>query len=259
MQKNKVIVGHMLQSKEILLLKTFSLVLLSLLACYIEPARGLYQKPAFSIVNPGLDGYPSKWTASNVIRYLGTSVFTFYSNETSVDSTFFVNVTVQNVTALRGWGIGIIYDSGSLANGSVWLPSDHVFSGAENVGNKIIPFGPAVDNFNATHKILKYGVTYVMNNTWTFNGSGTLCQVQFKIVTPYSAESYLSWDLEWTDVYYWPSGSEKPLVEVAHFKYSSETEKEDLLFMWILVTSVVAVVVFASLVYFFGLRKKRKK
>lgn len=254
-----LLVGCDVQSKEILLLRICSLVLL-FLVCSIEPARGVYQKPSFSFVNPGLDGYPQKWTASNVIRYLGTSDFIFYSNETSVDSTFFVNVTVQNVAAMRGWGIGIIYDASSLANGSVWLPSDHVFRGAEEVGNGLLIVGPTIDNFNATHNILKYGVTYFMNSTeWTFNGSGTLCQLQFKIITPYSVECYLSWDLEWTDVYYWPSGQEKPLVETARFKYFGETKTEGSLFMWVLITSVAVIVAFVCFVYFFSLKKKRKK
>ncbi|MCL6579220.1 MAG: hypothetical protein K6T73_07520 [Candidatus Bathyarchaeota archaeon] len=178
-----------------------------------------------SIINPGPDGYPAKWNASTTVRDLGTSNFIFYSNETSVDSTFFLNMTVNDVEALKGWGTGLIYNNETLQYVSAWRPTDHVFKGSEEAGN--MPIAPQVvnDEFNATHRILKWGYTYIMNVEWTFNGSGTLGQIQFKIIkevnqTNPQVTAWFAFDPDWTSLYYHPTGSEIPETEPAYFEYN---------------------------------------
>jgi hypothetical protein len=181
---------------------------------------------SLTIINPGPDGYPAKWNASTIVRDLGTSNFIFYSNETSVSSTFFVNVTIQNVELMKGWGIGLVYDATILEYLSAWRPTDHVFKPVEDMGWMIIAPPPVIDSVNETHKILKWGCTYIMGETvWSFNGSGTLCQIQFKIIKEVNirnpqAIAYLTFDPGWTAVYYHPSGQEVPPFTPAYFEYS---------------------------------------
>jgi len=188
-----------------------------------------FSYPSVSIINPGLDGYPSKWTAGQP-RYLGTSDFVFYSNETSVGATFFINVTVQDVERMKAWQIGIIYDSSILEYVSAWRPSDHVFEPVEEMGWTIIAPPPVDDYFNATHKILKWGCTYLMpeGEEWSFNGTGQLSQIQFKIIkevneTYPKAVASFTFDPDWTSVYQHPSGAIMPQMNFGYFEYSIPT------------------------------------
>jgi len=185
--------------------------------------------PTVSVINPGPDGYPSKWTAG-LPRYLGTYDFIFYSNETSVDATFFINVTVQDIECMRAWGIGILYDYSVLGYVSAWRPSDHVFKPVEAMGGIIIAPPPTDDHFNATHRILKWGCAYILpeGEEWSFNGTGQLSQIQFKIIkevneTNPKAITWLSFDPEWTSLYQHPSGEIKPQMKPGYFEYSLPT------------------------------------
>jgi hypothetical protein len=78
---------------------------------------------------------------------------------------------------------------------------------------------------NITHAILKGGASYIMgDNVWTFNGTGTLAQLQFKIIrevneTSPEVRSYFSYDPSWTKVYYGPSGQETPDFAKGLFVY----------------------------------------
>lgn len=185
--------------------------------------------PTISVINPGPDGYPGEWTAGPP-RYLGTSDFIFYSNETSVGAMFFINVTVYDVERIKAWQIGIIYDSSILEYVSAWRPSDHVFKPVEEMGWPLIAPPPADDYFNATHKILKWGCTYLMpeGEEWSFNGTGQLSQIQFKIIKEVNetypiANAWLSFDPEWTSLYQHPLGVITPQMKSGYFEYSLPT------------------------------------
>jgi hypothetical protein len=177
------------------------------------------------MINPGPDGSPSKWTAGPP-RYLGTSDFIFYSNETAVNSTFFMNITIKNAEAMKGWAIGLIFDKLKLSYVSAWRPSDHVFKPVEEMGWTIVAPSVTFEDLNETHKRLMWGCTYIMGDPeWTFNGSGVLCQIQFKIIkevnlsTP-QAVAWFTFDPEWTSVYHHPSGTEIPTLGTGYFEYN---------------------------------------
>jgi parallel beta-helix repeat protein len=181
-----------------------------------------------SVVNPGPDGYSAKWNASITTRNLGTPNFIFYSNETAVNPTFFINVTITNARCIRGWQIGIIFEDASLEYVSAWLPSDHVFRTPEVEDWSFVKvFIP--DEYNSTHKIIKGIASYaVPDPSWSFNGSGTLCQIQFKLIKPVNStnpswSSIFVFDMEWTAVarFDLPTpGTETPNVENGYVNYT---------------------------------------
>jgi PKD repeat protein len=189
-----------------------------------------------SILNPGPDSCPSAWNASDVARYVGTPDFVFYSNETSLGSTFFVNVTVTNVTDLYAWGIGLAYDNTTLQFVNAWLPTDNVFSGATASGATLIPAPAVVDTlpFNGTYAIIKWGCTFLQgSDDWCFNGSGTLGQIEFRIIaapnptTPQTTSTF-TLDPDWTTTISWPIipypqiyDERAPLLETGSFAYIS--------------------------------------
>jgi hypothetical protein len=158
------------------------------------------------------------------VRDFGTSNLKFYSNETAVGSIFFLNLTVTNVEALYGWGIGLVYDNTTLRFMFAWFPTDDVFSGRHPF-DPLYPF-PRPEPVNATHSIVRWGASFIQgDDVWSFNGSGTMCQIQFRIIkevneTNPEATSCLSFDPEWTTVYYWPTGQEVPTLKNGTFSYS---------------------------------------
>ena len=179
----------------------------------------------FSIINPGPSSYPSRWNASSTVRNYNTNQFIFYSNETAFDSTFFINVTVTNVTNLFGWGIGVVYDNATLQFVRGWLPTDNVFAGAVNAGGSLISPSPVIAPVDATHEEIQYGAAYTQPTPpWSFNGTGTLAQLEFQIIQPVNAtspqaSSLFTFDPVWTTVYYWPSGEEVPGLNTGNFNY----------------------------------------
>lgn len=210
--------------------------------------------PIISLLNPGPDGYPVKWTASTNPRSFGTSDFIFYSNETSVGSTFFMNVSVSNVENLMGWAIGIVYDNTILSYYSAWRPSDHIFKPIEDKDWTIVAPNVTFTDINATHKRLMWGYTYITpdrETPWTFNGSGTLCQIQFKIIKDTFAETFIEWDKEWTAVYYYPGIKQIPTVEAAFFKYVAEKSRNtEFFWLWVIAIAVVIIMVGAIFLNF---------
>lgn len=95
----------------------------------------------------------------------------------ALNATIFVNVTVADVTLLNGWQIYLDFNSSILECIGATLPSDNVFSewGSENI---IIPdigddYINNIEGWISWAAILfPYGVG--------FNGSGVLCQIEFK-------------------------------------------------------------------------------
>ncbi len=176
-------------------------------------------------MNPGPSSYPSRWNASSTVRNLNTNNFIFYSNETAFDSTFFINVTVTNVTNLYGWGIGIIYDNTTLQYVTAWLPTDNVFAGAVNAGGSLISPSPIIAPIDSSHQEIQWGASFTQPTpAWTFNGTGTLAQVEFQILaevnsTNTQVNSSFTFDPAWTSVYFYPTGTEVPTLDTANFVY----------------------------------------
>ena len=124
--------------------------------------------------------FPTPTTKINVIPADG--ITTFYTNTTAVGSEIILNVTVVDVTDLQNWQIKLTWDPTLLNFTDIWLPSDHVFAGANR--QMVTPppeVGPGY---------VVWGCTYINEPYWTFNGTGTLCQVKLKIIRqPYAPQS----------------------------------------------------------------------
>ena len=181
--------------------------------------------PSVSVLNPGPLSYSSGWNASSNVRYIGTSDFVFYSNETSSGSTFFMNITVSNVTNLYGWRIGLVYDNATLQYVSAWLPTDNVFAPLTSLGVAIVEPGVLIFPVNASYQEVVWGASYIMPSpTWDFNGTGTLAQIEFQIIAQVNStnpqlSSSFSLDPAWTSLYFWPSGSTIPTSNAGNFVY----------------------------------------
>jgi hypothetical protein len=124
--------------------------------------------------------FPTPTTKINVIPADG--ITTFYTNTTAVGSEIILNVTVVDVTDLQNWQIKLTWDPTLLNFTDIWLPSDHVFAGANR---QMVTPSPEVGP-----GYVVWGCTYINEPYWTFNGTGTLCQVKLKIIRqPYAPQS----------------------------------------------------------------------
>jgi hypothetical protein len=207
------------KEKERVRYKTASLILALLM---VAPMLALIRtNPAYAatstltIVNPGPDGYPAKWTAGPDTADQGTKYFNFTTDDTDYGDTFFVNVTVTTHD-LKAWGFGLIYDNTTLEYVSAWRPTDHVFKGAEDLGVSMVAPAVVIAEYDATHQEVQWGCSYIMPDPpWTFNGTGVEAQVEFRIIASANRkyplyESVFNYDPAWTGVYYYPSGNEVP-------------------------------------------------
>ncbi|MEM2702764.1 MAG: dockerin type I domain-containing protein [Candidatus Bathyarchaeia archaeon] len=180
--------------------------------------------PEYLILNPGPGSWSGAWTAGPP-RYKDTSNFIFYSNETSVGNTFFLNVTVKNAELMKGWGIGLIFDHTKLSYAGSRRPPDHVFKPIQDMGWTIVAPPATVEPINETHSIIKWGCTYIMGEPpWSFNGTGVLCQIKFTITRGVNAtfpklKAYFTFDPEWTALYQHPTGTIIPTLGVGTYMY----------------------------------------
>ncbi len=132
---------------------------------------------AFAILILGIFPILSPRTSAN-----GTKIVilpaenTFYANTTSPGNIFTVNVTVVDVVDLQNWQIKLTWNPTLLNFSQILLPSDNVFAGA---GRPLITPPPDVGP-----GYVMWGCTYINSPYWTFNGTGTLCQVKLKILAP---------------------------------------------------------------------------
>ena len=190
--------------------------------------------PVFSFVNPGPGSSPSNWNAFTTARYVGTSNFIFYSNQTSLGSTFFVNVTVTDATDLYAWGIGLVYDNATLQFVRAWLPTDNIFSGGTASGGTLSQ-PPAVvgtvpsNEQNAGLAVVTWGCMFIHGSkNWCFNGTGTVAQIEFRILkapnstTPLLTSTF-NFDPDWTTTIYWPTLDSRPgpVLDTGNFDYAS--------------------------------------
>lgn len=198
-----------------------ALLLTSMLAGFNVFSAKAAPITTLSIINPGPDGYPAKWTASNPDPgTIGTGDFNFSGDQ--YGKRFFINVTITNAVNVKGWGIGIVFDHTKLSFVSAWRPSDHIFKYAEDQGWTIVAPSVSTEEIDPTHTLLKWGCTYIMGEPeWSFTGDGVLCQIQFEIIQGVSRLSpelstTLTWDTDWTAVYFHPTGSEVPNLNPAN-------------------------------------------
>jgi len=110
------------------------------------------------------------WQASTVIRVAPSPI------NVANGETFTVNVTISNVTDLYTWQIKLSFDPTILNCTGAWYPSDNVLAGKETV-----TVNPVI---NETEGYVLYGCCLLGVAQETFNGNGTLCQIQFKAVSP---------------------------------------------------------------------------
>jgi len=191
---------------------------------FTTPKTDASPTPEYSFVNPDPASWPGSWTAGPP-RYTGTSDFIFYSNETDVDDTFFMNVTVTDAERMKGWGIGVVFDHTKLSYNGSRRPPDHVFKPVQDLGWTIIAPSVTIESINSTHSIMKWGCTYIMGEEeWTFNGTGTLCQIRFRIIKEVSETrpkvvSWFVFDPEWTALYQHPAGTIIPSLGIGYYQY----------------------------------------
>lgn len=89
----------------------------------------------------------------------------------SADEVFTVNVTVVGVADLYAWQAKLSFDNSVLNCTGAWYPEDHVFDGKEFVSVE-----PVIDN---TEGYVLHGCC-LLGEEETFNGDGTLFQIEFK-------------------------------------------------------------------------------
>jgi len=104
----------------------------------------------------------------------------YYINTTAPGAQFMFNVSVVNVTNLQNWQIMLTYNDTYLNLVEISLPLDNVFEGA----NRSIIQGPPI----VLPGSVTWGATYIIAEPsfpyWTFNGTGTLCQIALEILDP---------------------------------------------------------------------------
>lgn len=112
----------------------------------------------------------------------GTSSITVNEEDLPVNTTnptppFTVNITVSNVNNLYSWSIKLYFNNQTLNCTAdwVWLPTDHVFGYTES----LYEAGPFVEyDPPAGTSAVSYGVVLLPEQS-SFDGSGTLCQMNF--------------------------------------------------------------------------------
>lgn len=102
-------------------------------------------------------------------------------------STVIINVSVADVADLFGWDITVLFDPSILNCTDAWYPADHVFAG-KNYWS--LPVGIHNDEGRVS-----YGCLLFIGEK-TFSGSGTLCQIEFKVLK--QAEAMLTFHKGYT-------------------------------------------------------------
>lgn len=121
------------------------------------------------------------------------------SIELAVGSTVIMNVSIVGVANLFGWEVTVLFDPSILNCTNAWYPADHIFAG-KNFWN--LP--PAIynDKGYVTHGSLLF------QGEKGFSGSGTLCQIEFKVLK--QSRAVLTFHKEYT-VLLDPDGNKIPI------------------------------------------------
>ncbi len=150
--------------------RTVSLTLITLIAF-----------ATFGVFTPSLKASePQLPTTINVINPLtGDNWFNFTTANESVGDDIIVNITVSNVVDLWAWQIRVGWNSSLLSYVNISLPSDYVFSGS---GKEIYIGGPALVPEVDPDSVVYACVFRNVDPYWSFNGTGTLCQLTLRII-----------------------------------------------------------------------------
>jgi hypothetical protein len=105
-----------------------------------------------------------------------------------VDDTFIINVAISNVTDMFAWQVHLHFDPAILECVRVSAPSDHVLSYAYTVGDALVEYNST--EFKNSLQMIKNDEGWMLigdcllgANQTTFNGSGILCQIEFKAIS----------------------------------------------------------------------------
>jgi len=220
---------------KVLTTAVLSILMMSMLAGFHFASAQPSTSDSVQVVNPGVGpftdagGHTHTGNTGPDTADIGTSNFIFTTADTAAGDNFIVNITVgPNVSNLFGWGIGLIYDNSTLQFVSAWLPIDHVFAGAVAAGASLIAPSVVIAPVDSTHQEIQWGASYTQPTpAWSFNGTGTLAQVEFQIIQgPTILNSNItasfSFDPAWTSYYFWPTGSESPvnIMGTGYFQFT---------------------------------------
>jgi len=137
---------------------------------------------------------------------------------TKVGDTFIIQVSVANATDMYTWQVHLFFDNTILECINVSLPHDYVFSYAYTVGDALMDYNstefnnPLQQNIENDKGYLLIGDCLLGANQPNFNGSGGLCQIEFKAIS--SGSSNLTLSIDPTRFGTWYLGP-APLYEVA--------------------------------------------
>jgi len=115
-------------------------------------------------------------------------------------TTLIINASVIDITDLTTWQVKIYFNASLLNCTNAWYPTDYVFAGKSTV--------PVIPVINNVLGYVSHGCTLMIGATG-FTGSGTLCQIEFKVLSrgncsllfsrPYGGDTFL-WDSNDVDI-----------------------------------------------------------
>ena len=127
---------------------------------------------------------------------------------TKVGDTFNIQVSVANVADMYAWQVHLFFDNTILECINVSLPHDYVFSYVYTVGDALMGYNsaefrnPLQQKINNDEGWVLIGDCLLGSNQPNFNGSGSLCQIEFKAISLGSSNLTLSIDPTWFGTYY---------------------------------------------------------
>lgn len=108
----------------------------------------------------------------------------------NIGDTFVVTAAVENATDMYGWQVYVVFDPMVLQCTGVFLPSNRVFSSSVTVSSALTAYddmefqvGPLRHIQNGEGWVLA-GDCLLGASQPTFYGSGVLCQIEFKAISP---------------------------------------------------------------------------
>jgi hypothetical protein len=108
---------------------------------------------------------------------------------TKVGDTFTIQVSVTNVTDMYSWQVHLSFDNTVLQCTSVSLPHDYVFSYAYTVSDALMDYNstefsnPLLLKLENDKGRVLIGSCLLGADQPNFNGSGGLCQIEFKAIS----------------------------------------------------------------------------
>lgn len=119
-------------------------------------------------------------------------------------TTFIINASVIDITDLVTWQVKIYFNPSLLNCTKAWYPSDHVFAGMTTV-----PVIPTIDNELG---FVQHGCC-LMGVGEEFTGSGTLCQIEFEVLSRGNCTFHFS-EPYGEDTFLWDSNDEEIAVTI---------------------------------------------